>query len=353
MIFCTACGHPRNGPVRYCTACGAPFPDGGSTEPAAAEQTAGGHHRAAADYRPDTVTVYRPAVGVAVPAHAATVERWQPAGGVAGQDPFGHLLEPRGGGRSGLSEQFGRTAADLPADYLPADYLPADYLPPDYLPPDVLSAPAPGGRRKVAVAVLAATVILIAAAGGLDVWLMHRHHAAPRAAPALTSPAGPASRGTSGSASARAPSPAPAHPAAPAPAISASLFTVAPGVSRNPDASRVETFIGSYFTAINGHNYRQFRRLLGQEMLQQEPATRFYPGYESTTDSAAVLTAISDISPGVVGAAVSFTSHQLPADSPSRSACTNWSIMLYLSQHGSRYVLEPPPPGYRAVYQPC
>jgi hypothetical protein len=308
MIFCTACGHPRNGPVGFCAACGAPFPDSVSGEPA---------HVPAASGRP--------------------------VGGVARQDPFGYLPEPRREGRVGLSELFGGTAED----YRVGRGEPRDQ--PPGLSPDLSSAPR--GRRKVSVAALAAAVILVAAAGGVDVWLTHRPHRAPRAAPARTRPAGTVSPGTSGSGPKRAPSPAPT--AAPAPALSESVVTVARGVRQNPDAARVENFLVGYFTAINGHKYQKFRKLLGRQMRQQEPAARFYPGYESTADSAAVLTGISDISPGLVGAAVSFTSHQLPAGTPSHSACTNWSITLYLSRHGGRYLLELPPPGYRAVYQPC
>jgi hypothetical protein len=88
-------------------------------------------------------------------------------------------------------------------------------------------------------------------------------------------------------------------------------------------------------------------------MRQDESASDFYAGYGSTTDSAAVLTAISATGSGSVGAAVTFTSHQLPADSPSGTACTNWSITLFLTQSGGRYVRAPSPPGYQAAYQAC
>jgi len=355
MIFCTACGRPRSGPVRYCTSCGAAFPDGASNESvaeSAASQFARVPDQAAAGDRPDTVSVYRPAgravvpaqTGrVAVPAHRRTVAS-RPLSGSVADDPFGRL-EPRGGGRAGLAERFGRTAADRRTAGAEPEYLPPDF------PADLPPAPLRGARRRAAVAALAAVVVLVAAAGGVDVWLMHRHHGASRALPALTRPGSTAPRGTN--ASGRPRRTASASGPAPSPAVSAGIVTVAPGISDSPDTARVEAFLGSYFTAINNHSYQQFRPLLGQAMRQDEPVAKFDSGYESTTDSGAVLTAISDISPGLVGAAVSFSSDQLPANSPSHSGCTDWSITLYLSQHGSRYVLEPPPPGYRAVYQPC
>ena len=337
MIFCTSCGRPRNGPVRYCTTCGAPFSDAESMQPAPAERPAGPKHAAAdAADRSGTVAVYR-----------------EPVGSVAGGDPFGHLLTARGGGLSRLAERFEPIAADRRAGAAGPPYLAPD------LPADLAPGPEPGRRRKAAVAVLAAAVLLIAAAGSVDLWLMHRHHAASAASSASTSPRGSVSRGGAGSAApgtrqgGAAPSAAPTHQAAPGSAISASIVTAAPGIGRNPHAARVEAFLGRYFRAINNHNYQQFSLLLSANMQEDEPATKFYPGYESTTDSAAVLTAISYIRPGLVSAAVSFTSHQLPADTPSGTACTNWSITLYLSRHGSRYILEEPPPGYHAVYQPC
>jgi hypothetical protein len=345
MIFCTTCGRPRNGPVRYCTTCGAPFPDGPSMQAAPADRPTGPKHRAgtAAAGRPDMVAVYRQPVGSAV-------------GSVAGGDPFGRLLATRGRGRAGLAERFEPTVADRRA----RDGEPP-YLAPD-LPADLQPGPVPRRRRKAAVAVLAAAVLLVAAAGGVDLWLMHRHHATSAASPGLTKPRGSVSRGGGGSSGAaapgtqpgsRKPSAAPKHRPAPGPAISSRIVTVAPGIGRNPHAAQVKAYLGRYFTAINNHNYQQFQPLLGTDMRKDEPATRFYPGYQSTTDSAAVLTSISDIGPGLITAAVTFTSHQLPADTPSGTACTNWSITLYLSQHGRRYLLEPPPPGYHAVYQPC
>jgi hypothetical protein len=339
MIFCTTCGRPRNGPVRYCTTCGAPFPDGPSMQPAPAERPTGPKHRAgtaaagtaAAGYRPDTVAVYRQPVGSAV-------------GSVAGGDPFGRLPATRGGGRSGLAERFEPTVADRRARDAEPPYLAPD------LPADLQPRPVPRRRRKAAVAVLAAAVLLVAAAGGVDLWRMHRHHATSAASPGLTKPRAAAPGTRPG---ARPPSAGPKHQPAPGPAISSRIVTVAPGIGRNPHAALVKAYLGRYFTAINNHNYQQFRPLLGTNMREDEPATKFYPGYQSTTDSAAVLTSISDIRPGLITAAVSFTSHQLPADTPSGTACTNWSITLYLSQHGSRYLLEEPPPGYHAVYQPC
>jgi len=93
--------------------------------------------------------------------------------------------------------------------------------------------------------------------------------------------------------------------------------------------------------------------LLDRKMRRDESPQEFSSGFHSTTDSHAVLSAISGISPGQVDAAVTFTSHQLPTDSPSKTACTDWSITLYLRKQGGRYVLGPAPPGYHAVYQAC
>jgi hypothetical protein len=63
--------------------------------------------------------------------------------------------------------------------------------------------------------------------------------------------------------------------------------------------------------------------------------------------------AISQPGSGLVSAAVTFTSHQLPSASPTGTSCTNWTIVLYLRQQSGRYLIGPAPPGYHAQYQAC
>jgi hypothetical protein len=259
------------------------------------------------------------------------------------------LTGPREGRSAGPQPRSGPAAAQGPA------HARARRLPP---------AQPSGRRRKLAVAMLATLTALVAVAGVL-VLLTDIQHGAPPARPAPVRPAlarpGGAPRGHAGRSSARAPSrtrtrtrtrPRSSAPA-PAPALSTGLIDVVPSAGQAPAAARVEAFLAGYFTAINNHSYQQLQPLLSSSMRRQEPAARFAAGYETTSDSGAVLTAISGISPTAVAATVSFTSHQLPADSPSGTTCTDWTIALYLTLHDDRYVLDPPPPGYRAIYRTC
>lgn len=131
------------------------------------------------------------------------------------------------------------------------------------------------------------------------------------------------------------------------------MVSVSPDVAQDPDAPLVAAFLNGYFAAINAHNYKEYLALLSEPLQEAETARNFYAGYSSTTDSDAILSSISDTGPGSIGATVSFTSHQLPADSASDSACTAWNITLYLTQQSGRYLLGTPPSGYHAVYKPC
>lgn len=88
-------------------------------------------------------------------------------------------------------------------------------------------------------------------------------------------------------------------------------------------------------------------------MQQEDSVQNFRSGYRSTTDSAAMLIAVSQLGSGSVSAAVTFTSHQRPADSPTHTACTDWSIVFYLHQQGGHYVIGPAPAGYQAVDRRC
>jgi hypothetical protein len=87
-------------------------------------------------------------------------------------------------------------------------------------------------------------------------------------------------------------------------------------------------------------------------MRQQNPESTFNSGYATTQDSAEQLSAISLAGAGEL-AAVTFTSHQNPADSPDDSSCTVWRITLYLLPQGASYQITTAPPGYRASYQSC
>ena len=68
---------------------------------------------------------------------------------------------------------------------------------------------------------------------------------------------------------------------------------VASAAARDPAAASVASFLTSYFTAINAHDYQRFRSLLDQQMQQIETAQRFAAGFGSTTDSGAVLIGLS------------------------------------------------------------
>lgn len=115
----------------------------------------------------------------------------------------------------------------------------------------------------------------------------------------------------------------------------------------------MESFLNSYFTAINGHDYQQYRALLDRKLRRDESLQAFTNGYSSTSDSAATLTSIYSVGGGEIGAAVSFTSHQSPAQSPTDTGCTTWDITLYLTPQDGHYLITPAPPGYHASYQPC
>jgi hypothetical protein len=121
-------------------------------------------------------------------------------------------------------------------------------------------------------------------------------------------------------------------------------------VSQQADAPQVATFLGTYFRAINTHDYALYSSLFVPGM--RSSFQNFETGYRSTSDSRAVLTGISPI-PGSLAAAVSFISHQQPVDSPTGTACTSWDITLYLEPHGGTYWIMHAPPGYHAHYQAC
>ena len=125
---------------------------------------------------------------------------------------------------------------------------------------------------------------------------------------------------------------------------------IAPALSQQASSPQVAAFLQSYFRAINARDYSRYSSLF--EARLRPTFQQFENGYRSTHDSGAELTGISPTQVGVA-AAVSFTSHQQPADSPTGTSCTSWDITLYLKPRGSTYRIVSPPANYHSHYQAC
>lgn len=146
-----------------------------------------------------------------------------------------------------------------------------------------------------------------------------------------------------------------ASPTEPAPQSSSpGQVTIGPAASQDPDASLVAAFVGQYFSAINAHDYQAYLSLLSPQAQQGLTQEQFDRGYRSTADSAETLVNISTAANGDLEAAVTFTSHQNPADSPDKTeSCTDWKISLFLTQSGNGYLIDAAPSGYHASYAAC
>jgi len=130
--------------------------------------------------------------------------------------------------------------------------------------------------------------------------------------------------------------------------------TITAGASQDANAASVAAFLDHYFTAINNHDYQSYVSLLSPQAQQGLTAAQFDSGYRSTADSAETLTGISTAANGDLAAAVTFTSHQNPADSPDQQeSCTDWNISLFLLQSAGGYLIDQPPAGYHASYHAC
>jgi hypothetical protein len=187
------------------------------------------------------------------------------------------------------------------------------------------------GRWLVAAGTL--TVLIIAAGTALLQLGRAGHVSSPPARPAART-SGPAASVTA--------------PPTPGPQVS-----VAPQAASSPYETAVLSFLASYFTAINDHDFTAYQELFRPELRAAESSTAFSAGYGTTTDSAITLTSIGVIGSGELVAQVAFVSHQQPAASPTNSACTEWTVSLYLLQQAGSYELQQPPPGYGASYAAC
>jgi hypothetical protein len=210
----------------------------------------------------------------------------------------------------------------------------------------------PGGRAAVAVAVIVAMGLSV-----LLTWRLTDHRTTGLAVPAVSprptasvshdqTSASPAPASPAGSASAAAGS-------ASAPAAPAGGIRIGSGASQQASAGRVAVFLGTYFAAINDHDYQAYISLFEGSAQPDPSEQQFIDGYSTTMDMDPVLATLSRTATSEWAATVTFVSHQSPAASATHSWCTTWEITLYLEPSGNSYLIGSPPPGYQASRAGC
>jgi hypothetical protein len=272
---------------------------------------------------------------------APSVPAGQPNVSDTADDPFGHLFEKP------AREPAGQDGTHLAAPAGRGSGRAGSGQPPRRDRNHASPAPARPGRKKLIVTVATAVVVL-AAGGGVAAWAATRHpgHPSAHASHPARVPVAATAQATP------TVTPPTSPPAATPTPASTGLVTAAPGVPQQGNELAVVAFLNAYFRAINNHNYQQYGRLLDTQLQQGETAAQFRSGYRSTKDSRATLTALASLG-AQTAASVTFTSHQLAADSPTRTGCTHWNITLYLNPQGSSYVIGTSPSSYHASYQAC
>jgi hypothetical protein len=218
--------------------------------------------------------------------------------------------------------------------------------------PAVRQPPEPPGQVP---AWLKIAVVLVVLAGGLGAWY---YFGSPRPS-ASGRPASSAAR------AARTPrpqatQPSPGHSSRPAgrsrPAGTppgSKPVALGPGVAGQSTAAGAAAFLTQYFAAINDHDYQAFSSLFEPGASPVQSGAVFRSGYRSSRDSGGRLVALGQTTGGEWAASLTFDSHQDPASSATRTACTTWGVTFYLVPVGNSYLIGPPPPGYQASARPC
>ncbi|HEY1821414.1 MAG TPA: hypothetical protein VGG83_15930 [Trebonia sp.] len=227
---------------------------------------------------------------------------------------------------------------------------------PSYPPGPQGPPPRRGGGGGRALLIVAAVIVVLAAGGGAYALAttLGKHSTAQQpgtpttgastTGSATTSASAPPS-GTGSAAASTSPS------VAPSPTLS--LVAVDPGVGSNATEPPVETLLSHYFQGINTHSYAEYSSTLNAAAQAKQTQAQFNSGYSSTTDSGMTLTDLSSGSGGGLTATVTFTSHQLAAQSVDNSACNAWTLDLYLVPQGTGYLIGPAPSGYQPIYSDC
>ena len=131
----------------------------------------------------------------------------------------------------------------------------------------------------------------------------------------------------------------------------AGLASLAPAAALYPGAGAIEGVVNRYFQAINGRDYAAYQATQSPGIAMTE--SQFQAGFESTRDSAVLITGITTMPGGQPAADVTFTSQQQPQDGPDGESCTNWHVTMYFDGSAGTYTIGAPPNGYKASYQAC
>lgn len=127
---------------------------------------------------------------------------------------------------------------------------------------------------------------------------------------------------------------------------------IAPAAAIQPHAQQVAAVLDSYFSAINRHDLQAYRSLFIPAI--RASLRNFGAGYQSTRDSRARLTGLAATGPLGLAAAVTFVSHQIPADSPDHAACDRWHITVFLRNNSAGYRIRRHQPGFPPdTVRPC
>ena len=295
MSFCTQCGQPVRGGTPFCTSCGARLRPA-DTPPSPSEPPP--------PSVPPPPSEPLPPSEPPVPWPVITADESPP---------------PRG----------------LPADHRP-----------------------PSGRRRFPGWLLITVAVVVVLAGVAAWYFTTRHPTTPAASgPTSSAQANTADASPAASGSAFPSASTPASPSvSPASSVGATpgsgSVALGPGVT-DPAATSIAAFLGQYFAAINNHDYQAYISLFVPAIAGSETPQKFSAGYQTTSDSGAVLVTLARTPTGRWAASLTFHSHQDPASSPTHTACTSWAVTLYLRPEGTSYLIGRPPAGYHASPQPC
>ena len=388
MGFCTTCGRQRSGPTRFCTGCGSQFSDPVDATPLVADSAGQQEPPAAQDWASPAASADAQGADIGGLGPAPTrADPWAAFSDQPAQAEPPPLNEDQTRWDTYYYKPGSAPAAQPPAPPPTETQLPrlgsagqAGYGPPSYgqgppaqgsygqVPPHVPGTAGlhPLRRGQTIILITVVIVVLLAVGGGAYALVSHftGHKSAaspPSRHPTVSAPAktasSAASPGPTSAASASATA-SPARSSTSSPTASKSTspktgLTVSPTASANAAEPGVAAVVNKYFTSINTHDYNAYNNLLEPQLQASNTPSSFHTGYGTTTDLNEQLAGISDTSGGGEAAALTFTSHQSAAQSATGTACTKWTITLYLEPSGSSYLIGPAPSGYHAHDAAC
>jgi len=131
--------------------------------------------------------------------------------------------------------------------------------------------------------------------------------------------------------------------------------TATTDAAAHPLYETMRGLLQTYFDAINGHRFDQWRTVVSARRARLQPEKDWLTAYQSTKDGSIVVYRIESGPPNTGRILMSFTSVQDPRDAPPElpERCIRWKVVFPVAFEDGEWKLDSGPPSSAPQHEKC